>query len=166
VTSTALTIVVPTADAMRELGAAIGRACTGGDVLILSGDLGAGKTTFTQGLARGIGIDEAVTSPTFVIARVHPHPHEGPALVHVDAYRLGSSLELDDLDLDADLEHSVVVVEWGGGLAEGLADERIDLTLSRLNDADDETRTVAILPHGSRWDGVLSVEALLGGADG
>lgn len=165
-TPTALTIAVPTADAMRDLGAAIGRACTGGDVLILSGDLGAGKTTFTQGLARGIGIEEPVTSPTFVIARVHPHPRGGPDLVHVDAYRLGSSLELDDLDLDADLEHSVVVVEWGSGLAEGLADARIDLVLSRSDDADDETRVVGITPHGSRWDAVLTVAGLLDGAGG
>ena len=165
-TPSALTVVIPTADAMRALGAAIGRVCTGGDVLILSGDLGAGKTTFTQGLARGIGIDEAVTSPTFVIARTHPNPAGGPALVHVDAYRLGSSLELDDLDLDADLEHSVVVVEWGGGLAEGLADAWVDLVLSRTDDADDETRGVAITTHGSRWDGVLTAEALIEGASG
>lgn len=165
-TSADLAIVVPTADAMRELGAAIGRACRGGDVLILSGDLGAGKTTFTQGLARGIGIEEAVTSPTFVIARAHPNPHGGPGLVHVDAYRLGSSLELDDLDLDADLEHSVVVVEWGGGLAEGLADARVDLVLSRSDDEDDETRVVVITPRGSRWDGVLRSADLMGGADG
>jgi tRNA threonylcarbamoyladenosine biosynthesis protein TsaE len=160
VTSATLAIVVPTAEAMRDLGAAVGRACRGGDVLILSGDLGAGKTTFTQGLARGIGIEEAVTSPTFVISRVHSNPHGGPGLVHVDAYRLGSSLELDDLDLDADLEDSVVVVEWGGGLAEGLADARLDLVLSRSDDADDEGRTVAIAPHGARWDGALSVEQL------
>jgi tRNA threonylcarbamoyladenosine biosynthesis protein TsaE len=159
-------IVVPTADAMRELGAAIGRASTGGDVLILSGDLGAGKTTFTQGLARGIGIEEPVTSPTFVIARAHPNPRGGPGLVHVDAYRLGSSIELDDLDLDADLEHSVVVVEWGGGLAEGLADARVDLVLSRSDEADDETRVVQITPHGSRWDGVLTAEGLVDGLSG
>jgi tRNA threonylcarbamoyladenosine biosynthesis protein TsaE len=164
VTSTALTIVAPTADAMREFGEAVGRACAGGDVLILSGDLGAGKTTFTQGLARGIGIDEPVTSPTFVISREHPNPHGGPGLVHVDAYRLGSSLELDDLDLEADLEHSVVVVEWGGGLAEGLADAWVELVLSRSDDADDETRVVTITTHGSRWDGVLHAEALRGGA--
>jgi tRNA threonylcarbamoyladenosine biosynthesis protein TsaE len=166
VTPTPLTIVVPTADAMRALGAAIGRACTGGDVLILTGDLGAGKTTFTQGLARGIGIDESVTSPTFVIARVHPHAHGGPGLVHVDAYRLGSSIELDDLDLDADLAHSVVVVEWGGGLAEDLADARLDLVLSRSDDADDESRIVVLTPYGSRWDGVLAVEALVDGQSG
>ena len=161
-----LTVVVPTAGAMRALGAAIGRACTGGDVLILSGDLGAGKTTFTQGLAQGLGIDDAVTSPTFVIARTHPNLHGGPALVHVDAYRLGSSLELDDLDLEADLEHSVVVVEWGGGLAESLADSRVDLVLSRTDDADDEARTVAITTHGSRWDGVLTSAVLVEGAAG
>lgn len=165
-TSTQLTVVIRTADAMRGLGAAIGGACTGGDVLILSGDLGAGKTTFTQGLARGIGIEEPVTSPTFVIARVHPHPLGGPDLVHVDAYRLGSSLELDDLDLDADLEHSVVVVEWGGGLAEGLADAWVDLVLSRSDGADDETRVVAITPHGARWDGVLTVADLMAGGHG
>jgi tRNA threonylcarbamoyladenosine biosynthesis protein TsaE len=163
VTSTALTIVVPTADAMRELGAAVGRACGGGDVLILSGDVGAGKTTFTQGLASGIGIDEAVTSPTFVISREHPNPQGGPGLVHVDAYRLGSSLELDDLDLVADLEHSVVVVEWGGGLAEGLADAWVELVLSRSDDEDDETRVVTITPHGSRWDGVLRSAVRMGG---
>lgn len=159
-TSTALTVVVPTAEAMRELGAAIGRSCRGGDVLILSGDLGAGKTTFTQGMARGMGIEELVTSPTFVIARVHANTRGGPGLVHVDAYRLGSRLELDDLDLDADLEHSVVVVEWGGGLAEGLAEAWVELVLSRSDAEDDETRVAVITPHGSRWDGVLSVAGL------
>jgi tRNA threonylcarbamoyladenosine biosynthesis protein TsaE len=144
----------------------MGRACTGGDVLILSGDLGAGKTTFTQGMARGIGIDEPVTSPTFVIARVHANPGGGPGLVHVDAYRLGSRLELDDLDLDADLEHSVVVVEWGGGLAEGLADAWVDLVLSRSDDEEDESRVVVITSHGSRWDGVLTIAGLVDGSGG
>ncbi len=165
-TPTPLTVIVPTADAMRDLGAAIGRACGGGDVLILSGDLGAGKTTFTQGMARGMGIEEPVTSPTFVIAREHANARGGPGLVHVDAYRLGSRLELDDLDLDADLEHTVVVVEWGGGLAEGLADAWLDLVLSRSDDDHDEARVVVITPHGSRWDGVLTVEALVEGASG
>ena len=86
--------------------------------------------------------------------------------MHVDAYRLGSRLELDDLDLDADLEHTVVVVEWGGGLAEGLADAWLDLVLSRSDAEDDETRVVVITPHGSRWDGVLTVGALVEGASG
>lgn len=165
-TSSSFSLEVPTADAMRDLGAALGRACVGGDVLILSGDLGAGKTTFTQGLARGIGIDEAVTSPTFVIARVHPNTGGGPDLVHVDAYRIGSRLELDDLGLDADVEHSVVVVEWGGGLAEGLADAWVELVLTRSDDAADETRVVTVSTHGARWDGVLDTQALARGAGG
>lgn len=165
-TPPSFSISVPTADAMRELGAEIARSCAGGDVLILSGDLGAGKTTFTQGLARGLGIEEAVTSPTFVIARAHPNPGGGPDLVHVDAYRLGSRLELDDLDLDADVEHSVVVVEWGGGLAEGLADAWVDLVLTRSDDEADETRIVTVTPHGARWDGVRPASGLAREAGG
>ena len=159
-------IVVPTADSMRDLGEAIGHLCSGGDVLVLSGDLGAGKTTFTQGLARGIGIDEPVTSPTFVIARAHANPGDGPDLVHVDAYRLGSSVELDALDLDADLERSVVVVEWGGGLAERLAESWLDLALGRADGVDDETRVVTVTGHGTRWDGVLDAWPLTGDESG
>ncbi len=149
------TLDVPTADAMRALGADVAAACAGGDVIVLSGDLGAGKTTFTQGLARGLGIVEPVTSPTFVIARVHPSPTDGPGLVHVDAYRLGSSVELDDLDLDADLERSVVVVEWGSGVAEGLSASRLDIVIHRPEEDDDETRTVSITAHGERWTQAL-----------
>jgi tRNA threonylcarbamoyladenosine biosynthesis protein TsaE len=141
---------------MRDLGATIGRACRGSDVIVLTGDLGAGKTTFTQGVGRGLGIAEAITSPTFVIARAHPGADAGPDLVHVDAYRLGSIVELDDLDLDADLERSVVVVEWGGGLAEGLSDSRIDITIERSADEDDETRVVTVSGDGERWSAVLS----------
>lgn len=148
-------LVVPTADDMKALGAALGQRCSGGDVLVLTGDLGAGKTTFTQGLARGLGIDESVTSPTFVIARVHEHPGGGPALIHVDAYRLGSTLELDDLGLDADLASSVVVVEWGGGLAEGLSESRLDVTILRPDSDEDEARAVQVTPHGERWPRLL-----------
>jgi tRNA threonylcarbamoyladenosine biosynthesis protein TsaE len=147
---------------MRALGAAVGASCAGGDVLLLTGDLGAGKTTFTQGLARGLGIDERVTSPTFVIARAHPHPTSGLDLVHVDAYRLGSVVELDDLDLDADLATSVVVVEWGGGLAERLSAERVDIHITRSDDEADETRAVALSSHGGRWDTLLDSGALDG----
>jgi tRNA threonylcarbamoyladenosine biosynthesis protein TsaE len=146
----------PTPEAMRELAALIGGRCRGGDVLVLTGDLGAGKTTFTQGLAVGLGIDEAVTSPTFVIARVHPNPGTGPDLVHVDAYRLGSVVEMDDLDLDADLDRSVVVVEWGGGLASGLSDTPLDIVIERPDEAGDETRTVSVTAVGGRWPGVLA----------
>ncbi|MBI1350557.1 MAG: tRNA (adenosine(37)-N6)-threonylcarbamoyltransferase complex ATPase subunit type 1 TsaE [Actinomycetales bacterium] len=141
-------MVVPTAQAMRELGATMGRACAPGDVLVLAGDLGAGKTTFTQGLARGLGVEEAITSPTFVIAREHPNPSGGPALLHVDAYRVGSALELDDLDLSGDVEASVVVVEWGRGIAEGLSATRTDVDISRSDDDRDETRIVTVISHG------------------
>lgn len=161
-TPPALDLVVPTADDMRTLGAALGARCAGGDVLVLTGDLGAGKTTFTQGLARGLGIQEHVTSPTFVIARVHENPDGGPALIHVDAYRLGSVLELDDLDLDADLARSVVVVEWGAGLAEGLSDSRVDVAILRTDSEADESRTVRLRPHGDRWSTLL--DDLGGGA--
>src|SRR6185437_15885969 len=121
---------------MRALGRSLAQLLRPGDLVILSGGLGAGKTTLTQGIGAGLGIRGPVTSPTFVIARVHP-PLPGkaggprgaagfrPALVHADAYRLGSALELDDLDLDTDTAASVTVVEWGEGLAEGLAADRL-----------------------------------------
>jgi len=131
-----------TADEMRAFGAALGRQLAGGDVVVLTGDLGAGKTTLTQGIARGLGITEPVTSPTFVISSVHENSHGGASLVHVDAYRLGSLGELEDLDLDHDLDTSVVVVEWGGGLVDELSDSRLSLVITRSDDPDDERRTV------------------------
>jgi tRNA threonylcarbamoyladenosine biosynthesis protein TsaE len=149
------TVSVPTADRMRTLGALLGGACTGGDVIVLAGDLGAGKTTFTQGLARGLGIDDHVTSPTFVIARVHPNPGDAPDLVHVDAYRLGSAVELDDLDLDTDLDRSVVVVEWGEGLVEQLSASRVEVRIDRSADEADDERQVAVTADGARWQAVL-----------
>lgn len=149
-------VTVATADSMRELGARLGRSCRGGDVVVLSGELGAGKTTLAQGLARGLGIDEVVTSPTFVIARVHVHPSDGPDLVHVDAYRLGSAVELDDLDLDTDLESSVVVVEWGSGLAERLSASRLDVAIVRPQGEEDEARTVTLTAQGDHWPDALA----------
>lgn len=148
-------LVVPTADDMRELGTRVGRVGAGGDVIVLAGDLGAGKTTFTQGLAVGLGVVERVTSPTFVIARAHPNPTGGPGLVHVDAYRVGSALELDDLDLEADLATSVVVVEWGTGLAEGLSAERLDVSITRSDDESDDVRTVRLSARGTRWQEIV-----------
>ena len=116
-------------------------------------DSGAGKTTLTQGLAEGLGVRGPITSPTFVIARVHPSLVGGPALVHVDAYRLGGFAELDDLDLDADLDASVTIVEWGHGLAEDLSDDRLEVVLEA--DPETESRTVVVSGHGGRWkDGV------------
>ena len=152
-------VSAPTPDSLRHLAQDIGRLCVGGDVLVLSGDLGAGKTTFTQGLALGLGIDERVTSPTFVISRVHPNPTGGPALVHVDAYRLGSLGELEDLDLDADLASSVVVVEWGRGLAESLSPEGLDVEITRSDDPDDDVRMVTLTSRGERWSRLLSDES-------
>jgi tRNA threonylcarbamoyladenosine biosynthesis protein TsaE len=155
------TYAVPDADAMRALGEAIGRLLRAGDLVVLSGELGAGKTTFAQGLGVGLGVRGGVTSPTFVIARVHPSLAAGPDLVHVDAYRLGGIEELDDLDLDASLDEVVTAVEWGTGIAEGLADSRLEVRIARSTgapdpDADDEVdpRTVTLVPLGVRFLGV------------
>jgi tRNA threonylcarbamoyladenosine biosynthesis protein TsaE len=121
----------PDADAMRGLGERVGRSLVAGDLVVLTGELGAGKTTFTQGLGTGMHVRGGVTSPTFVIARVHPSLVGGPDLVHVDAYRLGGLDELDDLDLDASLDTAVTVVEWGSGIAEGLADSHLEVVIER-----------------------------------
>ena len=123
-----------------------------GDVVLLTGDLGAGKTTLTQGLGAGLGVRGPITSPTFVIARVHPSLVGGPALVHVDAYRLGDAVELEDLDLEASLADAVTVVEWGRGLAEQLADSYLEVELARAVADDEETpRRARVSGHGPRW---------------
>jgi tRNA threonylcarbamoyladenosine biosynthesis protein TsaE len=119
------------AEQTRQCGRELGGRLTAGDLVILSGELGAGKTTFTQGLAEGLGVRGPITSPTFVIARVHPSLSGGVPLVHVDAYRLGSLAELDDLDLDTAVEDSVTVVEWGEGKAEVLAQAHYTVHLAR-----------------------------------
>lgn len=167
-------VEVPEPDDMRGLGERLATQLRAGDLLVLTGELGAGKTTFTQGLGAGLGVRGAVTSPTFVIARVHPSEVEGPDLVHVDAYRLGGGgtsarpgaaapdprAELDDLDLDADLDHAVTVVEWGEGLAEGLAESRLEvrilraLTVEELSEDGLDPRRVEITPVGPRWHDV------------
>jgi tRNA threonylcarbamoyladenosine biosynthesis protein TsaE len=129
-------------------GARLGALLRAGDLLVLSGGLGAGKTSLTQGIAAGLGVRGPITSPTFVIARAHPSLVGGPDLVHVDAYRLGGLAELDDLDLDASLEESVTVVEWGHGVAEQLSEDYLELTLTGH-----DTRTVDLVPYGKRWTG-------------
>jgi tRNA threonylcarbamoyladenosine biosynthesis protein TsaE len=136
-------IVVADATAMQALGAEFATTLRAGDLVILSGALGAGKTTFVQGVARGLQVRGAVTSPTFVIARVHRSSVGGPDLVHVDAYRLGSLAEVDDLDLDASIEHSITVVEWGEGLVEGLVDQHLEVRIARDTD-DGEVRRVTV----------------------
>ncbi|MEO7126634.1 MAG: tRNA (adenosine(37)-N6)-threonylcarbamoyltransferase complex ATPase subunit type 1 TsaE [Nakamurella sp.] len=148
-------LVLPTADDTHALGEAIGRVLRAGDLVILDGALGAGKTVLTKGIAVGMGVTDLVTSPTFVIARVHQSAaRDGVTLVHVDAYRLGGALELDDLDLDTDLEHAAVVIEWGGGRAEQLADDHL---LVRLTRHPDDTRTAVLSGTGPRWS-TLSAE--------
>ncbi|NVI87736.1 tRNA (adenosine(37)-N6)-threonylcarbamoyltransferase complex ATPase subunit type 1 TsaE [Actinomadura sp. BRA 177] len=135
---------------MHELGLRLAGVLRAGDLLVMTGHLGAGKTTLTQGIGEGLKIRGPVTSPTFVIARVHPSLAGGPPLVHVDAYRLGGFAELDDLDLDASVAESVTIVEWGEGLAEGLAEDRLEVIISRGDGAGEE-REVRIVGVGHRW---------------
>ena len=139
---------------MRDLGRRLAALLRAGDLVILAGPLGAGKTTLVQGIGAGLGVRGPVTSPTFVIARVHPPLAGGPALVHADAYRLGSFGEVDDLDLDTDVGRAVTVVEWGTGLAEPLAEDRLEITIEP--DRDSDVRTVRINGHGARWHGALT----------
>jgi tRNA threonylcarbamoyladenosine biosynthesis protein TsaE len=162
-------ITVDTADAMRAFGRHLAGLLRPGDLLLLTGPLGAGKTTLVQGLGEALGVRGRVTSPTFVIARVHPSLVGGPALVHVDAYRLGGLAEVDDLDLD--LAGSVTVVEWGEGLAEGLSADRLEITIAFAPGAPgapggpelaagEEPRIVLVERHGPRWAaGVTSAVA-------
>lgn len=164
------------ADATRAYGRALAGVLRAGDLVILTGDLGAGKTTLTQGIGAGLGVRGQVASPTFIIARVHPPlPRAGSgddgragtvpgtSLVHVDAYRLGSLDEVDALDLDASLDESVTVVEWGEGLVEALAQDRLEIALRRprgdaATGSDDDpsagVRTVTVTAVGERWAGV------------
>lgn len=166
------------ADATRAYGRALAGVLRAGDLVILTGDLGAGKTTLTQGIGAGLGVRGQVASPTFIIARVHPPlpapaagdggrpgavPATGTSLVHVDAYRLGSLDEVDALDLDASLDESVTVVEWGEGLVEALAQDRLEIALRRprgdaATGSDDDpsagVRTVTVTAVGERWAGV------------
>ncbi|WP_328480210.1 tRNA (adenosine(37)-N6)-threonylcarbamoyltransferase complex ATPase subunit type 1 TsaE [Streptomyces sp. NBC_00377] len=146
-------IVVNSPEQMGELGRRMAELLRAGDLVMLSGELGAGKTTLTRGLGAGLGVRGAVTSPTFVIARVHPSLGDGPPLVHVDAYRLNGGLdEMEDLDLDVSLPASVVVVEWGEGKVEELTDDRLQVRIHRaVGDTTDEVRQVTVTGLGARW---------------
>ncbi|WP_051265260.1 tRNA (adenosine(37)-N6)-threonylcarbamoyltransferase complex ATPase subunit type 1 TsaE [Nakamurella lactea] len=141
------------ADTMR-FGAALGSRLRPGDLVLLAGELGAGKTALTKGIAVGMGITETITSPTFVLARVHNGTRDGlpTTLVHVDAYRLGGSVELDDLDLDTDLSRAAVVIEWGEGIAAGLASDPLHIKLIRHPD---DSRS-AVVSAGARWRDTVS----------
>ncbi|MEX0914021.1 MAG: tRNA (adenosine(37)-N6)-threonylcarbamoyltransferase complex ATPase subunit type 1 TsaE, partial [Demequina sp.] len=138
----------------------VGPLLRAGDMVILTGGLGAGKTTFTQGLGEALGVRGPVASPTFIIARVHPSEVSGPALIHADAYRLTSLADLDDLDLDATVDDAVTVVEWGEGLAEVLSDHYLTISIDResaahvdMDNPEGGTRLVRIEFHGERWAG-------------
>ncbi len=145
-------IPVATADDMQVLGQRIAAVLRAGDLVVLTGPLGAGKTTLVQGIGQGLDVRGPVTSPTFVIARVHPPLRGGPGLVHVDAYRLGSVAEVDDLDLDASLEDCVTVVEWGEGLVEELAADRLEVTITMPPAGEPgEMRRVTLAGIGGRW---------------
>ncbi len=142
-----LVLELATPGETERLGRAVGERLRPGDVVVLSGPLGAGKTVLARGIGSGLGVRGPVTSPTFVIAREHPAlpGGRGVPLVHVDAYRLGGVAELDDLDLDTDLLAAAVVVEWGEGMAERLADEHLLIQLGRPSDGGDDGRRVARL---------------------
>ena len=150
--------VIQTPEQMHQLGLDLAADLRAGDVIVLTGELGAGKTTLTRGIGEGLGVRGPVTSPTFVLARTHPHENGGVPLVHVDAYRLNSAVELDDLDID--FAHSVVIVEWGAGFIEDLVDSWLEIIIDRPTGADAgelegdlvEPRTVTITGHGPRWE--------------
>jgi tRNA threonylcarbamoyladenosine biosynthesis protein TsaE len=139
--------VLPTVEDTRALGRALADLLQPGDLLVLAGPLGAGKTALTQGIGAGLGVPGTVTSPTFVLARVHRGGRL--PLVHVDAYRLASMADVDDLDLDATAGESVTVVEWGHGLVEQLAEEHLVVELDRR---DDDVRTARLVPAGPGWE--------------
>ena len=149
-----------TPESMNELGLKISGLLQAGDLVVLTGPLGAGKTTLTRGVGEGLTAIGNVSSPTFVIARTHKRQDGGPVLVHVDAYRLGSPLELDDLDID--YENSIVLVEWGKGMTDDLVENWLEIIIEREraveHAADDseaaDPRTVTILGFGPRWAGV------------
>ncbi|MBW1602405.1 tRNA (adenosine(37)-N6)-threonylcarbamoyltransferase complex ATPase subunit type 1 TsaE [Streptomyces sp. JJ66] len=151
-------ITVSTPEDMRQLGRRLAALLRAGDLVLLTGELGAGKTTLARGLGAGLGVRGDVTSPTFVIARVHPPLGDGPPLVHVDAYRLDGGLEeMEDLDLDVCLPESVVAVEWGEGRVEELTEDRLHVVIARelAHDADEhDARVVTLAAYGDRWRGV------------
>lgn len=175
-------VEVATAAQTQALAAALGAELRAGDLLVLTGELGAGKTTFTQGLGEGLGVRAGIISPTFVLVRIHPNLPDGPRpggpdLVHVDAYRLESAAEIDDIDLENTMDSAVTVVEWGRDRVEHLSESRLEIDLHRRlgntpggghhpvpqsdtapddvlyfeDEDDDEPRTVVFRGYGPRW---------------
>lgn len=184
---------LPDVAATQDFATRLAALVRPGDVLVLTGDLGAGKTTFTQAFGTALGVRGPITSPTFVLARSHPSLGSGPSLVHVDAYRLGDAAELDDLDLDASLEDAVTVIEWGEGKAEQLSSSWLHLRLEHrvasiidplgtqvgeLINGDEDPReqtwpppdpegmrVLTIRSYGARWVGVPLRSSLLPAGD-
>ncbi|GEO97274.1 tRNA (adenosine(37)-N6)-threonylcarbamoyltransferase complex ATPase subunit type 1 TsaE [Kocuria turfanensis] len=168
-----LSLTVDGPERTQALAERLGAGLRAGDLLVLTGELGAGKTTFTQGLGRGLGVRPGIISPTFVLVRRHPNVPDGsrpggPDLVHVDAYRLGSAAEVDDIDLEDTVDSAVTVVEWGAGKVEHLADSRLEIVLERAvgaapvggtvdehgqEDEDAEPRRITLTGIGPRWAG-------------
>lgn len=169
----ALPVRTRDAEGTRTVARALAGALQPGDLLVLDGPLGAGKTTFTQGLGAGLNVRGPVASPTFVIERVHPNLGDGPDLVHVDAYRLGGGGDIDDLDLEADLDRAITVVEWGRDRVEHLVSSYLRVELERPDQVEDphdpdEPRTLRLTPYGPRWDesAILRLEAALAAVTG
>ena len=146
---------VPTTGDMHALGHDLARLVAPGDLVLVNGELGAGKTQLAQGIGEGLAVVGAVISPTFVLSRIHPNPTGGPALVHADAYRLGSPEEIDDLDLESTMPGAVTIIEWGRGLAEHLSEDRLEIDIQRSGDVEDDTREVVVTPVGARWAGLV-----------
>ncbi|OKL55043.1 tRNA (adenosine(37)-N6)-threonylcarbamoyltransferase complex ATPase subunit type 1 TsaE [Bowdeniella nasicola] len=144
-------ITLPDADATRDFGARLARMLRPGDVIVLTGPLGAGKTTLTQGIGEGLDVRGRVTSPTFTISRIHPSRSGAPDLVHVDAYRLTGLLDLETIDLDASIPETITIIEWGEGLIDELGVDYLQVTLDR---SDDERRLATLTPVGARWESV------------
>jgi len=144
---------IESAEDMVQLGKSLAGVLAAGDLVVLIGPLGAGKTTLTRGVGLGLNVSGTVSSPTFVIARTHKRENSDVPLVHVDAYRLGSPAELDDLDIP--FSKAIVLVEWGKGLTEGIAENWLEININRDTTGETETRTVEITGFGQRWQEVL-----------
>lgn len=161
------TITVNSSEQTRAAGELLAKQLRRGDLVMLSGGLGAGKTTFTQGIGSGLQVKGRVSSPTFIVARVHPSLAGGPDLIHADAYRIKDLTDLETLDLDSTLEEAITVIEWGEGKTEQLSADRLEIEIHRehggvatssdgvvdLAEMDDGKRTITICPLGKRWEG-------------
>ncbi len=154
-------LAVTDADEMHRLGLSLAQQFVAGDLVVLTGPLGAGKTTLSRGIGEGLGVLGTVNSPTFVIARTHRRTNGGPDLVHVDAYRLGSPQELDDLDID--FANSITLVEWGAGFTEGISDSWLEVQIERDHTGVSEVRAVKITGFGPRWSDPAIGQQILAG---